>query len=119
VLEGLDATSEQVEDAIALQPTAPQRQQLTQWLRALSNPESLEEAIAAHSSSAWHEKIRAYGELLIEGFACGLEVVKLLLEPWSHDERLAAISKAGEMSPEAMEKLCQIEPNWTDLCVVC
>ena len=31
VLEGLDATSEQVEDAIALQPTAPQRQKLSQW----------------------------------------------------------------------------------------
>jgi hypothetical protein len=31
VLEGLDATSEQVEDAIALQSTAPQRQKLSQW----------------------------------------------------------------------------------------
>jgi hypothetical protein len=30
----------------------------------------------------------------------------------------AAILKAEELSPEAMERLLQIEPNWTDLCVV-
>jgi hypothetical protein len=47
VLEGLDATLEQVEDAIALQPTAPQRQQLTQWWLELSQHTGIETAAAA------------------------------------------------------------------------
>ncbi len=47
VLEGLNATSEQVEDAIALQDTAPQRVELTQWWQSLSQPVSTAVDVAA------------------------------------------------------------------------
>jgi hypothetical protein len=120
-----DSPREAVEDAIALQPNQPRRQQLTAWYEAIQQLASGEisqqqwEAIAAHSPPAWHEKVKAYGVLLVEGIACGLETVKALLQPWSEYERWAAILKAEELSPEAMEKLHQIEPNWTDLCVAC
>jgi hypothetical protein len=70
-----------------------------------------------NSPPAWNEKVRAYGELLVEAISFDLETVRVLLQPWSRHERSAAIFKAEELSPEAMEKLRQIEPNWSDLCV--
>jgi hypothetical protein len=118
-----DSSREAVEEAIVLQPTAPRRQQLTAWYEVIQQLASGEisqqqwETIAAHSPPAWHEKVKAYGELLLEGVACGLETVKVLVQPWSQYERWAAIFKAEELSPEAMQKLHQIEPNWADLCV--
>jgi hypothetical protein len=118
-----DSPLETVEDAIALSGDQPRRQQLTAWYEAIQQLASGEisqqqwEVIAAHSPPAWNEKVKAYGELLLEGVACGLETVKVLLQPWSQYERWAAIFKAEELSPEAMEKLHQIEPNWSDLCV--
>jgi hypothetical protein len=121
VIEG--SPLEAVEDAIAVSGDQPRRQQLTAWYKAIQQLASGEisqqqwEAIAAHSSPAWHEKAKAYGELLLEGIACGLETVKALVQPWTAYERWAAIFKAEELSPEAMEKLRQIEPNWSDLCV--
>jgi N-methylhydantoinase A/oxoprolinase/acetone carboxylase beta subunit len=121
IVEG--SSLEAVEEAIALSGSQPRRQQLTAWYEAIQQLASGEfsqqqwEVIAAHSSPAWHEKAKAYGELLLEGIACGLETVKALVQPWSQYERWAAIFKAEELSPEAMEKLHQIEPNWADLCV--
>jgi hypothetical protein len=76
------------------------------------------EAIATHPPQGWQEKAKTCGEFLIEAIACGIEAVKALLQPWSEHERWIAILKAEELSPEAMERLLQIEPNWTDLCVV-
>jgi hypothetical protein len=121
VIEG--SPLEAVEDAIAVSGDQPRRQQLTAWYEAIQQLASGEisqqqwEAIAAHSSPAWHEKAKAYGELLLEGIAFGLETLKALVQPWSQFERLAAIFKAEEMCPQAMEKLHQIEPSWADLCV--
>jgi len=112
-----------VQDAIALQPNQPRRQQLTAWYEAIQQLASGEisqqqwEVIAAHSPPAWHGKVKAYGELLVEAISFGLETVRVLLQPWSQHERSAAIFKAEELYPEAMEKLRQIEPNWSDLCV--
>jgi hypothetical protein len=114
----------QVQEAIALQDGQPRRQQLTAWYEAIqqlasgeNSPQQLE-AIATHPPPGWQEKAKTCGELLIEAIACGIEAVKALLQPWSEPERWAAILKAEELSPEAMERLLQIEPNWTDLCVV-
>jgi hypothetical protein len=121
IVEG--SSLEAVEEAIALSGSQPRRQQLTAWYEAIQQLASGEfsqqqwEVIAAHSSPAWHEKAKAYGELLLEGIACGLETVKALVQPWSQYERWAAIFKAEELSPEAMEKLHQIKSNWADLCV--
>jgi hypothetical protein len=105
--------AETVEKAISFQHDPPRRQQLAsgkisqqQW-----------ELIAAHSPLAWREKVQAYGELLVEAISFGLETVRVLLQPWSQHERSAAVFKAEELAPEAMEKLRQIEPNWSDLCV--
>jgi len=114
---------ETIEDAIALSGDQPRRQQLTAWHEAIQQLASGEisqqqwEVIAAHSPPAWHEKVQAYGELLVEAISFGLETVRVLLQPWSQHERSAAVFKAEELSPEAMEKLRQIEPNWSDLCV--
>jgi hypothetical protein len=114
----------QVQEAIALQDGQPRRQQLTAWYEAIqqlatgeNSPQQLE-AIATHPPQGWQEKAKTCGEFLIEAIACGIEAVKALLQPWSEHERWAAILKAEELSPEAMERLLQIEPNWTDLCVV-
>jgi hypothetical protein len=114
---------EAVEEAISFQPDPPRRQQLAVWYEAIQQlangkiSQQQWEAIAAHSPPAWHEKVRVYSELLLEGVAFGLETVKALVQPWSYYERLAAVFKAEELSPEAMERLRQIEPNWSDLCV--
>jgi hypothetical protein len=112
-----------VKEAISSQPDPPRRQQLAAWYEAIQQLASGKisqqqwELIAVHSPPAWHEKVRVYSELLLEGVAFGLETVKALLQPWSQYDRLAAVFKAEELSPEAMEKLHQIEPNWADLCV--
>jgi hypothetical protein len=122
VIEGYQ--SSQIQDAIALQDGQPRRQQLTAWYEAIqqlasgeNSPQQLE-AIATHPPQGWQEKAKTCGEFLIEAIACGIEAVKALLQPWSEHERWIAILKAEELSPEAMERLLQIEPNWTDLCVV-
>jgi hypothetical protein len=121
VVEG--SPRQAIEDAIALSGDQPRRQQLTAWYEAIQQLASGEisqqqwEVIAAHSPPAWHGKVKAYGELLVEAISFGLETVRVLLQPWSQHERSAAIFKAEELYPEAMEKLRQIEPNWSDLCV--
>ncbi len=119
-----DYSVEVIESAIALQDCQPRRQQLTAWYEAIqqlasgeNSPQQLE-AIATHSPQGWQEKAKTCGEFLIEAIACGIEAVKTLLQPWSEHERWAAILKAEELSPEAMESLIQIDPNWTDLCLV-
>jgi hypothetical protein len=95
-----------------------QKSELEQLIEALPFAESPEDlASGENSPPAWNEKVRAYGELLVEAISFGLETVTVLLQPWSRHERSAAIFKAEELSPEAMEKLRQIEPNWSDLCV--
>jgi hypothetical protein len=88
-----------VEDAIALVDAQPMRQQLTRWLQ-------------------WHDKVKAYAELLIEGVGYGLQAIKDLLQFWDEDERWAAFLQLQAIAPEKMESLSQIEPNWSDLCVV-
>ncbi|MDP8966871.1 MAG: DUF3854 domain-containing protein [Cyanobacteriota bacterium] len=47
VLEGLDATTQQVEEAIALQDDQPRRQQLSQWWQSLSSSKSTAVFVAA------------------------------------------------------------------------
>lgn len=122
IVEGFQATPEQIEDAIALQDTQPFRKQLRAWHEQLSH-EAIsgggelaqeEEAIA---SANWKQKISGYAELLRDALNYGIDVFKDLLSPWAEDERWGAILKLEEISPEAMTKLMQIEPNWSDLCV--
>jgi hypothetical protein len=54
VVEG--SPRQAIEDAIALQDSAPRRLQLSQWLTALPNPESLDEAIAARPSLDFYQE---------------------------------------------------------------
>jgi hypothetical protein len=119
-----DYSVEVIESAIALQDNQPRQQQLRTWYESIqqlasgeNSPQQLE-AIATHPPQGWQEKAQIYGQLLIEAIACGVQTVRALLQPWSEPERWAAILKAEELSPEAMERLLHIELNWTDLCVV-
>jgi hypothetical protein len=49
VLEGFQATSEQIQDAIALQDNQPRRQQLTQWFEQGQLPAAIPSEAAAYS----------------------------------------------------------------------
>jgi hypothetical protein len=114
VVEG--CSGEVVEDAIALQSTQPRRRQLSEWLSLGQNQAA--GAKADSLSQRAQGRFETYAQLLIEGIASGLDGVKNVLQPWSEYERWATILKAEELLPEAIEKLHQIEPNWSDLCVV-
>ncbi|MDP8965979.1 MAG: hypothetical protein M3O33_18755, partial [Cyanobacteriota bacterium] len=55
VIEGFNATCDQIEDAIALQPDQPRRSQLTQWLETLNLP-----AGEVQPPQNWQETVKAY-----------------------------------------------------------
>jgi hypothetical protein len=100
VLEGLDATSEQVEDAIALQDTQPRRQQLQNWL----------------NQQRFADTIKAYGQLLAEALDYGVEAIKAILQPWSTEERRGAILAFQQLAPQKMGQLAAIVPDWVEWC---
>jgi hypothetical protein len=123
IIEGFEATREQIEDVIALQDTQPQRQQLENWYRQLppafiGSSSELAPDWQARSPAEWEQKAETYGQLLVEGFERGIHFIRELLTPWSEDERWLAFKVFGDLAPEKLKKLSQIAPNWTDLCSV-
>lgn len=66
----------------------------------------------------WEETIKVYGELLVEGFDCGVEAIKALLKPWTTEERWGAIQEFEALSPGKMAHLVALEPNWFEWCEV-
>jgi hypothetical protein len=64
----------------------------------------------------WKETIKAYGQLLIQGFSYGIETFKELLAPWTQQERWEAIREFERLAPESMERLHTIAPNWFEWC---
>jgi hypothetical protein len=110
VLEGLDATSEQVEDAIALQPTAPQRQQLTQWWIELSQHTGIETAVAAVLTGAPVQKSEL--EQLIEAlpFAESVEDFASIVE----DSPREAVEEAIALQPDQARRQ-QLTKWWESL----
>jgi hypothetical protein len=71
---------------------------------------------AEESDQSWEATVRAYGELLAEGMAHGIEAIKRLLKPWSTEERWGAFLGLEQQAPEKMERLTVIVPNWFELC---
>ena len=70
------------------------------------------------SDQCWGATIRAYAGLLVEGMACGVEVIKTLLKPWSTEERWGAMLEFEVLAPEKMRELLAIAPHcfeWCDL----
>jgi hypothetical protein len=70
------------------------------------------------SSENWKETIKAYGQLLVEGFGYGLEAIKDLLMPWTTEQRWGAFIEFERLAPEKMERLAVIEPSWYEWCDV-
>jgi hypothetical protein len=111
-----------VEDAIALQDTAPIRDRLRQWCERLSHDTQSSGEKLAHqkldlASQTWEQRLRVYGRQLVEAVSFGLEAVRDFFSPLSDDERWSAVAALEEASPDAMARLMQLEPNWTDLCI--
>jgi hypothetical protein len=102
-IEGYEPS--QIEDAIAVQPGQPRRQELTRWYEAAPAP------------SLWGEKIKLCSELLLERMGHGLDAIKALLLPWSQDQRWAALLYLEEVAPEKLDVLEAIAPSlfkWCD-----
>jgi hypothetical protein len=68
------------------------------------------------SDQCWRATIRAYAGLLVEGMACGVEVIKTLLKPWSIEERWGAMLEFEVLAPEKMRELLAIAPNCFEWC---
>ena len=64
----------------------------------------------------WQETIKVYGELLVEGFAYGIQVVKELLMPWTPEQRWGAMLEFEALAPEKMQELVAIAPNCFEWC---
>jgi hypothetical protein len=117
-----DYSVEVVESAIALQDTAPIRDRLRQWCERLSHDTQSSGEKLAHqnlhlASQTWEQRLRVYGRQLVEAVSFGLEAVRDFFSPLSDDERWSAVAALEEASPDAMARLMQLEPNWTDLCI--
>jgi hypothetical protein len=69
-------------------------------------------------SEGWTEKVKGYGQLLVECFDFGVEVIQELLKPWTADERWGAISEFEAIAPQKMAELTRIEPKWFKWCEV-
>ena len=109
VIEG--SSVDVVEDAIAMTDSQPRRNQLLKWLEA-----SLSASNKVKIESTWTERIKGYGQLLVECFECGVEVIRELLEPWTAEERWAAIGEFKAIAPQKMAELARIEPIWFEWC---
>ncbi len=98
VVEGFEATPEQVEDAIACSgPDQPRRQQLSAWYEAmLSAPE--EPGLVA---------------VLREAIAHGLDTVRAVLSRWTSSQRWEAVIRLEENSPIDMQRLKAVAPEWS------
>jgi hypothetical protein len=48
--------------------------------------------------------------------ACGVEVIKTLLKPWSIEERWGAMLEFEVLAPEKMRELLAIAPNCFEWC---
>jgi hypothetical protein len=116
IIEG--SPLEAVRDAIAFQDTQPRRIQLQGWLEALRQPVKEDVEPVGESDQGWGATIRGYAELLVEGMACGVEVVKTLLKPWTPEQRWGAMLQFEALAPEKMQELVAIAPNCFDWCDV-
>jgi len=67
-------------------------------------------------SEGWVEKVKEYGQLLVECFEYGTEVFEELLKPWTPQERWAAIGEFEAIAPQKMAELARIEPTWFEWC---
>jgi hypothetical protein len=113
VIEGypIEVVEDAIASSIALADTHPKRQHLLKWWDEIS--------AAGHlASQTWEQKVKVYSTRLIEAISFGLQAVRELLNPLSDDERWSAVAALEEASPGAMVRLMQLDPNWTDLCVV-
>ena len=68
------------------------------------------------SDQSWGATVRAYAELLVEGMACGVEVVKTLLKPWTFDQRWAVMLQVEALAPQKMQELVAIAPDCFEWC---
>jgi hypothetical protein len=127
VLEAFQTTPEQVEDAIALQDSMPVRQQLRAWYEAVVDSTASELPrcekptieVAENTSepnSDWKETIKTYAQLLVDAFQYGVEVIRDLLQPWTYQQRWAAIVEFENLAPDQMERLIAIMPDWFEWC---
>ena len=64
----------------------------------------------------WQETVKAYGQLLVDAFDYGIDVLRELLNPWSFDERRAAFHEFEHQAPRKMEQLEHLEPDWLKWC---
>jgi len=116
IIEG--SPLEAVRDAIAFQDTQPRRIQLQGWLEALRQPVKEDVEPVGESDQGWGATIRGYAELLVEGMACGVEVVKTLLKPWTPEQRWGAMLQFEALAPEKMQELVAIAPDCFQWCDV-
>jgi hypothetical protein len=116
IVEG--SSREAVEDAIALSGDQPRRRQLREWLEALNQPVREDVEPVGESDQGWGATIRGYAELLVEGMACGVEVVKTLLKPWTPEQRWGAMLQFEALAPEKMQELVAIAPDCFQWCDV-
>jgi hypothetical protein len=103
-----DSPLQAVQDAIALSGNQPRRQQLTEWLNLPAGE--------LEPRQNWQETIKVYGELLVEGFSSGLEVIKELLMPWTSEQRWGAMLEFELLAPQKMEELMAIAPDCFQWC---
>ncbi len=69
-------------------------------------------------NSGWQERVKAYGQLLVEAFECGVEAIQELLKPWTEEERWGAMHQFEAIAPEKMAQLVEIAPSWVGWCCV-
>jgi len=76
------------------------------------------ETLAEIPSEGWIEKIKECGRLLVERFEHGteVEVIEQLLNPWTAEDRWAAIFEFEALAPEKMEQLSKLAPHWFEWC---
>jgi hypothetical protein len=90
---------EEVEDAISMQDSQPQRNLLQGLLRQT-------------------QQLKEIGNQLLGGFSQGVEALKEVLKPLNFNERWDVFQLLEKLSPEAMESLVKIAPNWYEFCLV-
>jgi hypothetical protein len=90
---------DEVEDAISMQDSQPQRNLLQGLLRQTL-------------------RLKEIANQLLGGFSLGVEALKEMLKPLNFDQRWEVFQLLEKVCPEAMESLVKIAPNWYEYCFV-
>jgi len=90
---------DEVEDAISMQDSQPQRNLLQGLLRQTL-------------------RLKEIANQLLGGFSLGVEALKEMLKPLNFDQRWEVFQLLEKVCPEAMESLVKIAPNWYEFCLV-